>query len=158
MTTLTPDYNAAWQSQPQALFTVDQDQFGKTIYSTVGATAALVTADSVESSGSSISINGTGIIAVTADQTYLITARTDVLNITTVNTAPALIQLFNIDTNESIGAPVPVGATLTTVYTPVGADANLSVIATAPVGTEWAYPAQLVNSAITVQVIGGYTV
>jgi hypothetical protein len=146
-------------SQTQNLFTVDTDQLGKTRYTSAGTVVNIEFPSAGASSGSDIVDNQDGTFTLAANLEYSITATATVNNVNTTSAAPALIAVRDLTTDTTIGNPVTMGQTVTTTFAPGVASANISVLAAAPgadTGATWAYPAQVTNAAVTIQVIGGY--
>ena len=156
----TPGYYSASNAGAQDLFTVETDQLDKTVYTSVGAATPIQFPDAVISAGSDISITGADI-ELAADLDYLVTVTADLNNVVQGPGVSARIGLVNAADDSVLGQPVPFGQTFTTVVSVVGDPITVNAIAAAPnneTGGTWAYPAQIVNATITVQVIGGYTV
>lgn len=164
MAIVSPGIISATQFQTQACYTTEQDQFGKTVFTTPGRSTTVVFDSPGAPIGSDVDILTNGDITLAdANLTYLFTATVNAINCNANDPSANLENVFGYiiydTTNETyISAGVPMGQTLTTEYTPATAPATLNVFAYTPIGTTWQYPAQLINSRITVQVVDGYTV
>jgi hypothetical protein len=156
----TPGYGSAYKSVPQNLYTITTDQLGKDIPTSVG-TSAYVTFDTPTSSaGSDITDNNDGTYSLAGNLDYLVTSTVTLNNVTWATAIqPPLLLLVNTADGSNIGAPVPVGETLTSVVPASLTPVTVAVQAIAPdfdTAGVWAYPAQIANGTLTIQVIGGF--
>lgn len=164
MATVSPGIISASQLQTQACYITEQDQFNKTVFTTPGRSITVVFDSPGTPIGANVDILTNGDITVNdANLTYLFTTTVHAINRNDNDPSANLENVFAYiiydTTNETYAsAGVPMGQTLTTEYTPATAPATLNVLAFTPTGTTWQYPAQLINSRITVQVVDGYTV
>ena len=160
----TPGFASASNQGAQDLFTVETDQFDKTVYTSVGSVGYLVLPTIGDSSGSTVTIGTDGAITLTADFEYLITATARLNNVTLDPAHMPLIgarDVTNFPTTTDIGQPVAIDQTYTATVSPVTDPMTIAIAVGAPNilnGGTWTYPAQVVNVSVTVQVIGGYTV
>ena len=154
MATTTPGFISASNSGLQNLFTIDQDQFNKTVYNSVGASATVVfpTTDAT-STTPPITVYSNGNIRLANTYSYGITVSTQTRN-ATWSVAPTVQLVAN--TGVTIGPAVPITRSLVTTVTTATGPIEFTVRANASPNTTWQYPAQLTNSTITVQVIGGF--
>jgi hypothetical protein len=154
MATTTPGFISASNSGLQNLFTTDLDQFNKTVYNSVGASVTVIfpTTDAT-STTPPITVYSNGNIKLANAYSYGITVRTDTRNATWA-VAPTVQLVAN--TGVTIGPAVPITSTLTTTVTVPTTPIEFTVRANASPNSTWQYPAQLTNSTITIQVIGGF--
>ena len=150
----TPGFISASNSGLQNLFTTDSDQFNKTVYNSVGASATVVfpTTDAT-SSAPPITVYSNGNIKLANAYSYGITVTTQTRN-ATWSVAPTVQLVAN--TGATIGPAVPITRSLVTTVTTATGPIEFTVRANASPNTSWQYPEQLTNSTITVQVIGGF--
>lgn len=164
MAIASPGLNTAAQTVPQACYTTETNQFNKTVFTTPGRAVSVVFNSPDAPIGTDATIADTGVITLAdADLTYLFTTTVNAINIEPNDPAANLdnqygVILFDSTNNTYASQAVAIGQSLTATYKPATAPASLVVLAYTPVGSEWQYPAQLVNSRITVQVVDGYTV
>ena len=142
-------YNAV----PQPLYTITDPLDNGVPQFVAGENSAVVTFDNESGDrGSDISIDGaTGIISLTGEIAYTITARVN----TTCRT-PVVFSLVETSSGYAFATPTPAGETLTIVVTP--ADANdYQIVARTVDGSRFQYPDALTNANVTVQAVYGYT-
>jgi hypothetical protein len=164
MATVSPGIASAAQFVTQACYITEQDQFDKTVFTSPGRGVNVIFETPSTPIGTDVGIADNGDITLNdANLTYLFTTTVHAINRNANDPSANLENVFGCiiydvtnDTYPTGG--VPLGQTLTTEYTPATAPATLNVIAYTPTGTTWQYPAQLINSRITVQVVDGYTV
>ena len=155
----TPGFGSAYKSTPQNLFTVETDQLGKDIYTSVGSGAAITFDTAAASAGSDITDNNDGTYSLSAGLDYLVTATAVLNNVSATPAAPPVLAVIDTADDSVIGTTVPAAETLTTVIPASITPVTISVIAAAPnsdTGGTWAYPAQVTQATLTIQVIGGF--
>ena len=155
----TPGFGSAYKSTPQNLFTIETDQLGKDINTSVGAGAAITFDTAAASAGSDITDNNDGTYTLAADLDYLITATAVLNNVAYTPAAPPALAVYNTADESVIGTSVPVNETLTVVIPASEDPVTIAVVAQAPgaaTGGIWAYPAQITAATLTIQIIGGF--
>jgi hypothetical protein len=154
----TPGYGSAFKSVPQNLYTIETDQLGKDIPTSVGSSAYVTFDTAASSAGSDITDNNDGTYSLSGGLDYLVTATAVLNNVSWSDpTNPPALVLINTADDSIIGTPVPMTETLTAVISNTITPVTVGVRAVAPgVSGEWAYPAQIINATLTIQVIGGF--
>jgi len=143
------DYLAGYNTGPQPLYTIDLDQFNKTVYTSVGDTATINLVSGTSSGGNVSIIDAVGTIALADPGSYTITVATDTRNIQ--NPSEGRLRIINADTGAQIGPAVSMTSTLNTSVVTTGSIVNIQIQAVAPANTQWQYPQQLANSTATIQ-------
>ena len=155
----TPGYGSAYKSVPQNLYTIETDQLGKDIPTSVGSSAYVTFDTAACSAGSDITDNADGTYSLAAGLDYLVTATATLNNVSWSDaTNPPALILTNTADGSNIGAAVPATTTLTAVVPASLTPVTIAVTATAPgVSGTWAYPAEIIAATLTIQVIGGFS-
>lgn len=157
MSTASVAYYEAANEGAQDLFTIELDQFDKTIYASAGSSVDVAYNALGRNEGTDIVINEDGTFTCQPDVKYLATVEVQLNNITVDPANKPTISIVETDTGNVVSSVFNYDQTLTAVLTP-GAEQTYVVKIASGTGKPFAYPAQVVNAHIVVQAISGWTI
>ena len=152
MAAVTVSTASAHNAGAQNLYTLVDDQFAKTVPTSVGSTATIEFDTSDVTTGSNVAIAANGEITLGEAQTYSLQARADVINGPAGN-----LQWYDVTNDADIGPAIPLGSGMTVLYDQVSVgDVVVTARAVTKDGSAWPYPAALVNATVAVQSVSGF--
>lgn len=164
MAAVTTSSAAGYNDGKQKCYTETTDQFGKTVFASPGQAVVVEYNNLSTPTGSGVSITNGGTISLTANLTYQISHRVDIVSCILDNPAAGHI-LLNTTTGSLIQPASAMGQTNTILFTP-DQNTDLVLLAYMPDGVPpntttqpftWQYPQQIQNAEISVVEVGGET-
>ena len=164
MATVTTSSAAGYNAGKQNCYTESTDQFGKTVFSSPGQAVIVEFPTLSTPTGANVSITNAGVVSLSANLTYQISHRVDI--VPSVLDNPDSGHIFFNQTSGGLLYPLSkMGQTNTILFTP-DQDTDLVLLAYMPDGTPpntttqpltWQYPQQLQNAEVSIVEVGGET-
>ena len=164
MTAVTTSSAAGYNAGKQKCYTETTDQFGKTVFQSPGQAVVVEYPNLSTPTGANVSITNAGVVSLSANLTYQISHRVDVVP-NLANDPAAGHILLNTTTGSLIPPASAMGQTNTILFTP-DQNTDLVLLAYMPDGVPpntttqpktWQYPQQIQNAEISVVEVGGET-
>lgn len=164
MATVTTSSAAGYNAGTQKCYTETTDQFGKTVFDSPGQAVIVEYPNLSTPTGNAVSITNAGVVSLSANLTYQISHRVDIVSSVLDNPGQGHI-LFNQTAGGLLYPLSAMGQTNTILFTP-DQNTDLVLLAYMPDGTPpntttqpvtWQYPQQIQNALISIVEVGGET-
>ena len=164
MAAVTTSSAAGYNNGKQKCYTETTDQFGKTVFASPGQAVVVEFPTLSTPTGANVSITTGGTVSLSANITYQISHRVDIVSSVLDNPGQGHI-LFNATTGSLVQPASAMGQTNTILFRP-NQNTDLVLLAYMPDGTPpntttqpftWQYPQQIQNAEISVVQVGGAT-